>query len=74
MLDELLAVPLPDGFTSARRDRYDAVIDHTFRDTTISTTSLDVATFAYGKPGAYAAIGVDVDDSYTVGIFITATS
>src|SRR5207253_10377889 len=72
MLDALLAVPVPDGYTSVRRDRYDAVLDHTFRDVTISPPGVDVSTFGFGTPGAYAYISVDDgDDTYIVGVFAT---
>ncbi len=72
MLDALLAVPLPDGFTHARRDRYDPVTDHTFRDVTISPAGVDPSTFTFGTSGAYAHIGVDDGgDTYTVGVFAT---
>src|SRR5262245_47287474 len=72
MLDALLAVPVPAGYTSARRDRYDAVLDRTFRDVTISPDGVDVPTFGFGTPGAYAHISVhDSGDTYTVGVFAT---
>ncbi len=72
MLDALLAVPVPDGFTSAYRERHDTVIDHTFRDVTISPDGLDVSTFTFGTPGAYAHISVDSSgDTYTVGVLST---
>jgi len=75
MLDALLAVPLPDGYVHVRRDRYDPVIDHTFRDVTISPAGVDPSTFTFGTPGAYAHIGVDDDgDTYTVGVFATGVS
>jgi len=72
MLDALLAVPVPDGYTNTRRDRYDAVLDHTFRDVTINPPGVDVSTFRFGTPGAYAHIEVDDGgDTYTVGVFAT---
>jgi YD repeat-containing protein len=72
MLDALLAVPVPDGFTSVYRERHDTVIDHTFRDVTISSDGLDVSTFNFGIPGAYAHISVDGSgDTYTVGVLST---
>ena len=72
MLDAVLAVPLPDGYAHARRDRYDPVIDHTFRDVTISPAGVDPSTFTFGTPGAYAHIGVDAGgDTYTVGVLAT---
>lgn len=72
MLDALLAVGVPDGYTSVRRDRHDAVLDHTFRDVTISPAGVDVSTFTFGTPGAYAHICVDEGgDTYTVGVFAT---
>lgn len=40
MLDALLAIPVPDGYTSVYRQRYDAMLDHTFRDVTISPDGL----------------------------------
>jgi hypothetical protein len=70
MLDALLAVPAPDGYTIARRDRYDPVLDHTFQDVTISPPGVDVSTFGFGTPGAYAHISVDDGgDTYIVGVF-----
>ena len=42
MLDALLAIPVPDGYTSVYRQRYDAMLDHTFRDVTISPDGLVV--------------------------------
>jgi hypothetical protein len=72
MLDALLAVPVPDGYTIVRRERYDAVLDYTFRDVTISPPGVDVSTFRFRTPGAYAHIGVDDGgDTYTVGVFAT---
>ncbi len=72
MLDALLAVPVPDGYTSVYRERRDTAIDHTFRDVTISPDGLDVSTFTFGAPGAYAHIRVDGSgDTYTVGVFAT---
>ena len=72
MLDALLAIELPDGYLAARQERYDRVTDHTFRDVTISPVGLDVATFTFGTPGAYAHISVDDDgDTYIVGVFAT---
>jgi len=70
MLDALLAIPLPDGYTSVYRERHDIVIEHTFRDVTISPDWVDVATFSFGRPGAYAHISVDTSgDTYTVGVY-----
>ena len=71
MLDALLAVPVPDGYTSVRRERYDAVLDYTFRDVTVSPPGVEVSTFRFGTPGAYAHIGVDDSGTYTVGVFAT---
>ena len=72
MLDALMAVALPDGYTHARRDRHDPVIEHTFRDVTISPAAVDPATFTFDTPGAYAHISVeDGGDTYTVGVFAT---
>jgi len=72
MLDALLTVPIPDGYRSVYRERHDTVIDHTFRDVTISPDGVDVPTFTFGTPGAYAHIRVyDGDDTYTVGVFAT---
>lgn len=72
MLDALLAVPLPDGYAHARRDRYDPAIDYTFRDVIISPAGVDPTTFTFGAPGAYAHISVDDGgDTYTVGVFAT---
>lgn len=72
MLDALLAIPVPDGYTSVYRERHDTVIDHTFRDVTISPDRVDVATFTFGSTGAYAHIAVDTSgDTYTVGVFST---
>jgi hypothetical protein len=66
MLDALLGIPLPDGFTSVYRERHDAVIDHTFRDVIISPDWVDVPTFDFGAPGAYAHLTVDESgDTYT---------
>src|SRR5215471_9650960 len=70
MLDALLAIPVPDGYTSAYRERHDPVIDHTFRDVVIAPDGVDVATFTFATPGAYAHISVDEGgDTYTVGVF-----
>jgi hypothetical protein len=71
MLDALLAVPVPDGYTSVHRERYDAVLDYTFRDVTVSPPGVEVSTFRFGTPGAYAHIGVDDSGTYTVGVFTT---
>ena len=71
MLDALLAVAVPDGYTSVRRDRYDAVLDYTFRDVTISPPGVDLSTFGFGTAGVYAHISVDDDDTYVVGVFAT---
>lgn len=73
MLDAVLAVPVPDGFTIAYRERHDTLPDCTYRDVTISPSGLNVATFAFGVPGVYAHISVDSGgDTYTVGVFATA--
>jgi hypothetical protein len=72
MLDALLAIPVPDGYTSAYRERHDIVIDHTFRAVTISPPGVDVATFTFGAPGTYAYITVN-DDSDTYAIQVSAT-
>jgi hypothetical protein len=70
--DALLAIPLPDGFSGAYQERHDTVINHVYRDVTISPDGLDVATFTFGTPGAYAHIRVDASgDTYTVGVFAT---
>jgi hypothetical protein len=72
MLDALMAVPLPEGYIHARRDRYDPVTEHTARDVTISPAGVDPSTFAFGTTGAYAHISVDDGgDTYTVGVFAT---
>ena len=71
MLDAVLAVPVPDGFTSASQQRYNARFDHTVSDVTISPVGLNVSTFAFGTPGAYAHIGVNDSGTYTVGVFAT---
>jgi len=72
MLDALLSAEVPGGYASVRRDRYDVVLDHTFRDVTISPVGVDVATFTFGIPGVYAHICVDSGgDTYTVGVFAT---
>lgn len=73
MLDAVLVVPVPDGFTMAYRERHDTLLDYTYRDVTISPDGLDVATFAFGTPGVYAYINVNSGgDSYAVGVFATA--
>ncbi len=70
MLAAVLAIPLPDGYTSVYRERHDALIDHTFRDVVIAPDGVDVATFTFGTPGAYADISVDSSgDTYMVGVF-----
>jgi hypothetical protein len=85
MLDALLAIPVPTGWTIARRDRHDAVIVHTFRDVTISPPGVDVSTFRFGTAGAYANIHVnhgtnhgvdhgadhDGNRTYIVGVYAT---
>lgn len=72
MLHRLLAVAVPDGYSSVYRERYDAVLDHTFRDVTIAPAGVDVSTFDFGTPGAYAHIRVDEGgDTYTVGVVAT---
>lgn len=72
MLDALLAVPVPDGYSSAYRERHDAVIDTVYRDVVISPDGLDVSTFDFDSPDAYAHISVNDDgDTYTVGVFTT---
>ena len=72
MLHALLAVPLPAGYRSSYRERYDTVIEQTFRDVVIHPDDLDVPTFTFGTPGAYAQLAVNPSgDTYTVGIFAT---
>jgi hypothetical protein len=72
MLDALLAIPVPDGYTSAYRERHDQVIDHTYRDVVIAPGGVDVDSFTFGAPGAYAHINVDDSGNiYTVGVFAT---
>jgi hypothetical protein len=72
MLEALLAVPVPDGYTSVYRERHDAVIDHIFRDVTIAPAGVEVSTFGFGTPGAYADISVTkTGDSYIVGVHAT---
>lgn len=69
MLDAVLAVPVPDGFTSAYRERRDALLDHTYRNVTISPADVDVSTFTFGAAGAYAHISVNpCGGAYTVGV------
>ena len=73
MLDAVLAAPVPDGFTMAYRERHDTLLHCTYRDVTLSPDGLNVATFAFGAPGAYAHISVNsAGDAYTVGVFATA--
>jgi len=70
MLHRLLDVTVPDGYRSVYRERYDAVLDHTFSDLTIAPARVDVPTFDFGTPGAYAHIRVDEDGgTHTVGVF-----
>ena len=70
MLGAVLAVPVPDGFTIALRERH--VLDDVFHDVTISPDGLDVSTFYFGTPGAYAYIKADENDTtYKVGVFAT---
>ncbi|HLL66477.1 MAG TPA: hypothetical protein VK453_12120 [Micromonosporaceae bacterium] len=71
MLDAVLACPVPDGFTSAYRQRHSARFNYTVRDVTISPVGLDVSTFTFGVSGAYAHIGVNHTNTYTVGVFAT---
>lgn len=72
MLDALLAIPVPDGYTGVYRERHDTVIDHTFRAVTISPPGVDVDTFTFGVPGAYAYLTVnDGSDTYMVGVSAT---
>jgi hypothetical protein len=72
MLAALLTVQLPAGFTSTYQERYDPVIEHTFRDVTISPDGVDPTTFRFGTPGAYAYISVaDDGDTYHVGVYAT---
>ena len=72
MLDALLAIPVPDGYTSVYRERHDTVIDHIYRGVTISPAGVDVDTFRFGTPGAYAHISVDdAGDTYTVEVLAT---
>lgn len=72
MLGALLAVPVPDGFTSAYREIHNAKYGQTFRDVTISPAGLDVHTFDFGTPGAYAHICVsECGDTYIVGVIAT---
>jgi hypothetical protein len=68
MLDAVLAVPVPDGFTIALRERH--VLGDVFHDVTISPDGLDVATFDFGTPGAYAYIKAR-ETYYLVGVFAT---
>jgi hypothetical protein len=70
MLDAVLAVPVPDGFTIAFRER--RVLGDVFHDDTISPDGLDVSTFGFGTPGAYAYIKTDESQThYLVGVFAT---
>jgi hypothetical protein len=70
MLDAVLAIPVPDGFTIARRERH--VLGDVFHDVTISPDGLDVSTFDFGTPGAYAYIRSHESRShYYVGVFAT---
>jgi hypothetical protein len=72
MLHALLAVPVPDGYTNQYRERHDTVIDHIFRDVTIAPAGVEVSTFGFGTPGAYAHISVaERSDAYIVGVFAT---
>jgi hypothetical protein len=72
MLDALLAIPVPDGYTSVYRERHDTLINHTFRAVTVSPPNVDADTFGFGTPGAYAAITVnDGGDTYAVEVMST---
>lgn len=72
MLDALLDVPVPDGYTSVYHERFDDVINHTYRAVTISPPDVDPDTFRFGTPGAYAYLTVNDDgDTYTVGVWAT---
>jgi len=72
MLEALLTIAVPEGYLSVYRERHDTVIDHTYRAVTISPDGVDVSTFTFGAPGAYAHISVNTNgDAYTVGIFAT---
>ncbi|WP_432830812.1 hypothetical protein [Dactylosporangium sp. CA-092794] len=72
MLDAVLAIAVPDGYTSVYRERHDTVINHTFRAVTVSPPGVDVDTFRFGTPGAYAAITVnDSGDTYAVEVMST---
>jgi hypothetical protein len=72
MLDALLAVAVPAGYTSVYRERHDAVVDATVRKVVISPDGVDVSTFTFGRPGVYAHISVDTGgDTYRVGVFAT---
>jgi len=68
MLDAVLAVPVPDGFTIAFRERH--VLRDVFYDVTLSPDGLDVSTFDFGTPGAYAYIRAR-ETYYLVGVFAT---
>jgi hypothetical protein len=72
MLDALLDLPVPDGYTSVYRERYDDVINHTFRAVTISPPDVDPDTFRFGTPGAYAYLTVN-DDGDTYAVQVSAT-
>ena len=70
MLDAVLAVPVPAGFTTACRERH--VLGDIFHDVTISPDGVDVSTFDFGTPGAYAYIKADGNEAtYKVGVFAT---
>jgi hypothetical protein len=71
MLDALLAIPVPDGYTRVYRERHDTVINHTFRAVTISPPGVDVDTFTFGTPGAYAYITVNDSDTYAIQVSAT---
>jgi hypothetical protein len=70
MLDAVLAIPVPDGFTITLRERH--VLGDVFHDVTISPDGLDVSTFGFGTPGAYAYIKAhESRPHYYVGVFTT---
>ena len=70
LLDAVLAVPIPDGFTITFRERH--VLGDVFHDVTISPDGLDVSTFDFGTAGVYAYIKADENEAtYMVGVFAT---
>ncbi len=72
MLDALLAIPVPDGYTRLYRERRDPLIGTTVRDVVISPDGVEVSTFTFGTAGAYAHISVNPSGgTYTVGVFAT---